>query len=64
MRVIEEVATNTYKATLLSKALTIPKYRDAIPFWYATVDRVHTLTNGSQFRSSWTCLSEATKFPR
>ncbi|MCJ1385013.1 hypothetical protein MMC17_008131 [Xylographa soralifera] len=32
MRVIEEVAANTYKATPLSEALTIPKYRDAISF--------------------------------
>ncbi len=64
MRVIEEVATDTYKATLLSEALTLPKYRDAIPFWYATVDLFHTLTNVSQFRSSWTCLSEATRFSR
>ncbi|MCJ1398246.1 hypothetical protein MMC11_001443 [Xylographa trunciseda] len=32
MRVIEEVAADTYKATPLSRALTVPKYRDAIPF--------------------------------
>lgn len=66
MRVIEETAANTYKATLLSEALTIPKYRDAIPFWYAVVTacRVHTQAKSSQFRSSWTYLSEATKFPR
>ena len=33
MRVIEEGAANIYKATPHSKALTIPKYRDAVPFW-------------------------------
>lgn len=51
MRVIEETAANTYKATLLSEALTIPKYRDAIPFWYAlgTVCCVQTLAKSSQF---------------
>jgi len=66
MRVIEEAAADTYKATLLSEALTIPKYRDAIPFWFAldTVCCVHTLAKSSKLRSSWTYLSEATKFPR
>ena len=33
MSVIEEVAVDVYKPTQLSNALTIPKYRDAIPFW-------------------------------
>ncbi|MCJ1476775.1 hypothetical protein MMC13_005444 [Lambiella insularis] len=32
MRVIEEVSADTYKATPLARALTVPKYRDAIPF--------------------------------
>lgn len=64
MRVIEEVSADTYKATPLSEALTIPKYRDAIHFWYATVCRVHTLSNSAQFRSSRTHLSEATKLSR
>lgn len=41
MRVIEEVAADTYQATLLSEALTVPKYRDAIQFSYAAVYRVH-----------------------
>ena len=34
MRVIEEEAADVYKPTMLSEALTIPKYRDAVPFWY------------------------------
>ena len=34
MRVIEEVAAAMYKATALSAALTVPKYRDIIVFWY------------------------------
>ena len=43
MRVVEEVAADTYKATPLSEALTIPKYRDAIPFWYTSIHYVSTL---------------------
>ena len=37
MRIIEEVATDTYKATALSAALTVPKYRDTIVFWYVLI---------------------------
>ena len=32
MSIIEETNVNTYKSTALSEALTVPKYRDAIPF--------------------------------
>ena len=64
MRVIEEVAADTYKATPLSEALTIPKYRDAIPFWYVSVHCVSILAKIIQFRSSWTDFSEATGVSR
>ena len=35
-RIIEQVAADTYRATPLSAALTVPKYRDTIVFWYVT----------------------------
>ena len=41
MRVVDEVAVDTYKVTPLSEALTIPKYRDAISFWYTLVHCQH-----------------------
>lgn len=33
MQVIKEVDVDCYELTKLARALTIPKFRDAIPFW-------------------------------
>lgn len=46
-RVIEEVAADKYRATPISAALTVPKYRDAIVFWYVLISCVDFLADKS-----------------
>jgi hypothetical protein len=33
MQVIKEVGVDCYQPTEVARALTVPQYRDAIPFW-------------------------------
>lgn len=47
MRVIEEVGADKYRATPLSAALTVPKYHDAIVFWYVLISYVDSLADDS-----------------
>ena len=67
MHIIEQVAADTYRATPLSAALTVPKYRDAIVFWYVA-DYIAVVTEilahiSRQLRSSAAHLSEIASFP-